>query len=166
MIDREKLFKKLLYVFSAIILVVIVFVFTIWILNKFSEPNPKVGEFPISPITSNFPPPPKIIKITELYFNGPYYLKDNSVLETSSLFSVLCKQDGDYGIMYIGDTSEGFNLLFNTNYNCWLDSCGDASNLFVATFKTPADKYSPQQINQLKLLLWTISSPSCPIIKD
>jgi len=163
MINREKILKISLYVFSAILLIVIVFLFTVWILNKFSEPKPEVGEFPASPITSNFPPAPKVIKITELYFNGPYSLKDKNTLQTNSLFSILCKQEDDYGIIYIGDTTEGFNLLSNASYSCWLDSCGDANNLYVATFETPTDKYKAQQISQLKLLLWTISSPSCPI---
>jgi len=163
MIDREKILRISLYAFSAILLIVIVFLSTVWILNKFSEPKPEVGEFPVSPITSNFPPPPEFIKIAELYFSGPYSLKNNSTLKTDSLFSILCKQEDDYGIMYIGDTTEGFNLLSNASYSCWFDNCGDGNNLYVATFETPTDKYKAQQISQLKLLLWTISSPPCPI---
>ena len=160
--DRTKILTWLLYVASAIVLIVIVFFLTMWILNKMTEPGPEAGEYPNSPISVNFPEAPKTIKITELYFNGPYPLRERNVI-AASIFSILCKKEGSYDIIYIGDTGEGYQLSANPNAKCWVENCD--GELTIANFWAPATKYKIEDIRKLRILLEVVNTPVCSTLE-
>ncbi|MBU2544945.1 hypothetical protein KKC65_00605 [Patescibacteria group bacterium] len=157
MVDRRKILTWVIYVLSAILLVVVVFFLTLWLLNKFASPAPIIlGGKPTSPIGDSFPPPPNFIKLSGLYFDGPQLLKDNSGIDKAAIFLILCQKDTDYGIIYIGETEGGINLSSDA---CWIDSCG--GSLYVAKFWVSTEQYKTKDRQGLRKLLETENNPSC-----
>lgn len=157
MIDRKKILTWVAYVFSAILLVVVVSFSTLWILNRFaSPPSTSPGEHPASPISNSFPPAPNFIKLSGVYFDGPYLLKKNNNIDSAAIFLILCLKDKDYAIIYIGETEGGINL---SNDACWLDNCGES--LYIARFWMSTEEYKIKDRQELRKLLELDNNPSC-----
>lgn len=157
MIDGRRILTWIIYVFSAILLVVVVFFLTLWLLNKFADSDPAIpGESPASPIGASFPPAPNFIKISGLYFDSPQLLKNNSAIDKAAIFLILCPKDADYGIIYIGETEGGINLSSDT---CWSDSC--EGSLYIAKFWVSTEQYKTKDRQGLRKLLETENNPSC-----
>ena len=157
MVDKEKLLKWFLYIISAILLIVVVFFLTLWILSKFAGPPPPgPGEFPSSPISDNFPPAPGFIKISGMYFSNPGLLEYNNSIDRAGIFLILCQKDEEYGIIYIGETAGGINLSGDA---CWSDSC--QGSLYIAKFWMSTEKYKTKDRQLLRELLEVENNPSC-----
>ncbi|OGZ18377.1 MAG: hypothetical protein A2V72_02070 [Candidatus Nealsonbacteria bacterium RBG_13_37_56] len=152
------------YGFLAILIVSSVFLLVTWILNKGQEPKPGqvAGEFPVSPIGTNFPPSPQIIKIGEFYFNGPFLLKDNDeIINHMSVFSILCKSNENYDIIYIGETEKMIQLSKHSKAKCWQENCDNQKNLYVAILWTPKENYESGVRREMKKSLEKELSPLC-----
>lgn len=168
MIESRKILLRLFYAISAVLLIVAVFFLVLWILEVASRPKSikDAGEYPGSPVSTNVPPAPQVIKITNSYFNGPFFLQDNNDISGGAVFSILCKKDEDYDIIYVGETEMGEQLSSNLEYGCWVDSCEDINNLYVAIFWTPYEKYAAHYRQSLKTLIEQANNPACPIVEE
>ncbi len=118
---------------------------TTYFLKKQGMFNPPIitEEAPPLIIDTNFPPPPKVIKIGKFYFSGPYILERSYVITKSvqnSIYAIICKkEENDYQTIYIGKVEnedlkdkQAINLLKTEEYKCWLEKCGNQKNLFIA----------------------------------
>lgn len=124
-----------LYSLFVILLIVLVF-FTVSYLLKKGEvfkPKPASGEFPVSPVGS-FPPAPQFIEIGGYYFEGPWSLEMLSKQKVApspdvyGLYAILCKKNGEYDIINIGETDKE-----QVQYDCWLENCNQkVENLYIA----------------------------------
>lgn len=153
------------YGFLAILIVSSVFLLVTWILEKGQEPKPgqAPGEFPVSPIGANFPPPPQIIKIDEFYFNGPFLLKDNDgAVNNMSVFSILCKRNENYDIIYMGETEKAIQLFGHGEAKCWQENCDNQNNLYLAVFWTPKGNYESTVRKEMQGSLEKKLNPPCP----
>lgn len=130
-----------LYGFFMILLIVLTFFAVSYLLKKGEvfKPSPASGEFPGSPL-GDFPPAPQFIEIGGYYFEGPWsleVLKEKNVVlssDLSALYGILCKKDGEYDIIDIGETGEEQT---QTQYNCWLEKCNQkVENLYLALLRT------------------------------
>jgi len=140
--DRKKILSVLLYIFSAILLVVLTFLLVTWLLQKgdvLRPPAPSEG-FPPGPLTT-FPQPPEFIEIGDYYFSGPWALEtleDISISMNRDLFAllaILCKRNEEYDIIDIAGTEQK-----NVNYECWTESCNqEVQNLYIAVFLSSSD---------------------------
>jgi hypothetical protein len=126
-----------LYGLFIVLLIVLVSLLVTYLLKggERLKPSSSAGEFPPSP-SANYPSPPQFIKIGGFYFNGPRVLRGNNFVAIPILYSVLCKKDSGYDIIYIGDTKKtekAVDLLKNKQYNCWIEHCGKKfENLYIA----------------------------------
>lgn len=153
------------YGFLAILIVSSVFLLVTWVLEKGQEPKPgqTPGEFPVSPIGTNFPPSPQIIKIDEFYFNGPFLLDDNDeIINNVSVFSILCKRNENYDIIYVGETEKMIQLSKHGEAKCWQENCDNQKNIYVAVFWTPKGNYESSVRKEIKESLEKKFSPLCP----
>lgn len=168
MVESRKILIGLLYAIFTVLLIVAVFFLILWILNTANKPRPikDAGEYPGSPISTNVPPAPQVIKITNSYFNGPFSLEDNNDISGAAVFSILCQKDEDYDIIYVEETEVGAELSSNPNYRCWIDACGDINNLSVAIFWAPIEKHSTHYRQSLKTLIEQANNPACPIEEE
>lgn len=164
-LKRRKILLGFLYSLFVILLIVLTFFSVTWLLKKGEtlKPSEVSGEFPVSVVSTNFPPGPRFIEIAELYFNGPFLLKDNDIIDRSAIFSILCKKDDEYDIIYIGDIEQGIQVSAHIEYQCWLDNCADYNNLYAAIFWTPLQKYSYGARQTVKQVLEEMTNPPCPI---
>ena len=161
MINTRKILIGFLYVVPAILLIVVVSFSTLWLLGKFAGPSPlEPGEFPASPISANFPPPPNFIKILGAYFDGPHLLEENNNIDNAAIFLILCQKDKNYDIIYIGETGGAIELSGDT---CWSDSC--ETSLYVARFWMPIERYKTKDRESLRDFLETENKPSCLLEK-
>lgn len=154
-----------LYGFLAILMVSSVFLLVSWILEKSQEPKPgqTPREFPVSPIGANFPPSPQVIKIDEFYFNGPFLLKDNEeMINNISVFSILCKRNENYDIIYIGETEKMIRLSQHNEAKCWQENCDNQNNLYLAVFWTPKGNYESGARKEIQKSLEKKLNPPCP----
>lgn len=157
MIDSSKILRWFIYVISAILLVAVVFFLTLWVLSKFAGPSPPgPSEFPNSPVSNNFPPPPTFIKVSNIYFDGPYPLEQNSNIDSAGIFLILCQKDKNYGIIYIGETEGGINLSGDA---CWSDSC--QGSLYISRFWMSTEKYKTKDRQNWRTFLESENNPSC-----
>jgi len=166
--DREKIEKgraivlKALYSLFVLLLVVFVF-FSVTHLLKKGEvllPAQVPGDFPPSPDV-NFPPAPEFIEVGGYYFVGPWLLEKNNSVNKNAIYTILCKKDGEYDIIYIGDTGGKENLLRNKQYSCWIKNC-KLSNIYLAVFFTPIDKYDSTRRQEIRKGLEGQINPPCP----
>lgn len=155
--------KVLLIVFSVLFLILLVILVSFlvrYFLEKGEVPLPgEGGEFPPSP-ASNFPPPPPVITIGGYYFNEPLLLQENNIISQPAVYAVLCKNNGDYDIMYIGETSRE-DLSRNSQSQCWSGSC--EQTLYLAIFWTPKEKYDSGRRREIKAELEEKIKPPCPV---
>ena len=155
--------------FFVVLLVVFVFYLISFLLKKGEalQPQPASGEFPASP-SANFPAPPKYLNLGGYYFNGPLLLTEKNITQKAAVYSVLCKQNEIYDIIYIdsiGDR-EGKAIFKNSQYNCWQKKCGSGKNLYFAAIYTPKTTYDLAKINGLKEDLNNLFNPSCRVIQE
>lgn len=115
-------------------------------------------EFPSPAYLEDLPSGPEFIKVGNYYFSGPFPLKDG--VNQSAIYSVLCKKDGEYSIMYINETSNE-NLLKHEQYGCWLDKCGSSKNLYLGLLITPRDVYDSERKKEIRFDLKQKVSPPC-----
>lgn len=153
------------YGFLAILIVSSVFLLVTWILQKAQEPklDQAPGEFPNSPIGTNFPPSPQTIKIGEFYFNGPFSLRNNDkIINKMAVFSILCKRNENYDIIYIGETEKIIQLSKHSETKCWQENCDDPKNLYLALFWTPKENYQSGARREMQNSLEEKINPPCP----
>ncbi len=126
------------------------------------KPPEVPGEFPPS-LAANFPPAPQFIKIDEYYFNGPWSLKENDVIDKAGVYTILCKKNGEYDIIYIGENEEASRLLRHGQYRCWMENCNqELKNLYLAAFWMPMEKYGYAARREFKEELEKQIKPVCP----
>jgi hypothetical protein len=166
----KRILIKSIYWFVAVLLSGIVFFVLSWLLNQeASGPIQIGGEFPVSPISTNFPPFPQVMRIADVDFNGPFLLDDiiYDQIEDRVVFLTFCKKGEDYDIIYMGDMDEGRaygqkTLLEHKEYSCWLDNCQDYKDIYIAIFYL--DPKDPGIIKQkIQEELSPIFKPLCPV---
>jgi len=158
----RKILLSGIYGFFITLVVVLVFYLVSYLIKKGEVFQPKevFGEFPISPAI-NFPPGAQFVKISGYYFQGPWLLKDFNKIDRSAVFSILCKKNGDYDIIFI-DIADREQLLKNKNFNCWMEKCGkNLKNLYVAVFWTHPEVREPTEGKQIKESIGSQIKPPC-----
>ena len=141
-LDVKKILSVLFFIFFVILLIVLTFLLVTWLLQKgevLRPPQPS-GEFPPGPLTT-FPQPPEFIEIGDYYFSGPWALETLTSTGVPSgsdlfvLFTILCKRNEEYDIMYIGGIEEK-----DVDYECWTENCNqEIQNLYFAVFLSSSD---------------------------
>ena len=157
-----------LYGFFVVLLVILVFFSVTYLLGKGEKlkPSSLPGEFPPSP-AANYPPSPQFVKIGKYYFNGPGILANNNIIATPLLYTVLCKKDNEYDIIYIGsvgniDTTT--DLFKHEQYDCWLKNCDqDDKNLYVAFFPFSLEEFRAEEEEKIQQNLEEQTSPHCSV---
>lgn len=158
--DRgRKMLIGSLYGLLIVLLVSIIFFFFIWILNRNAQKPENIGDYPVSLTSPYLPPAPETIKVSELYFNGPFLLKNNNRVNDPALFSIFCRKEGKYVMLYIGETGGGY-FTYDPEYKCWTENC-EYDNLYTAIFWAPLEKYDLETRQKLKLLLGKTINPVC-----
>lgn len=158
------LIKSIYWFFSAILIIIVFFIFS-WLLNTWQSTPPveNTGEIPFSPVSTNFPPSPKTIEVAGVYFNGPFWFGDNTFIANESVFLILCKNNDQYDIIYIGDIGGEFNLLAHDDYQCWIDNCQDYNKVYIALFWIPSESQQRHAIKTEALnSLNKAFKPPCP----
>lgn len=152
-----------LYALFIVLLIALVF-FTVTYLLKRGEvllPQETPGEFPASP-AANFPTPPQFIKIENYYFTGPWLLKDNNLIEKPAVYSILCKRNEEYDIIYVGETERREQLLRHVEYRCWLENCNQKfKDLYLGIFEAPSEIYNSADRKEIREELINQLNPSC-----
>lgn len=147
------------------LLIILIFYLVSFLLKKgevFQPPQASLGEFPVSPAI-NFPSPPQFIKIGDYYFTGPRLLKKYNTIDKSAIYTVLCKKNGNYDIMFIEESERAW-LLEHEQYGCWLEKCGqNLKNLYTAVFWTSGEKYNFEDRRRIKEELENQINPPCPL---
>lgn len=162
--DRKKILLISVFGFSLILLVVFTVFLVSFLLRKGEvfKPPQSSEEFPPSP-AANFPPAPQFINIAGLYFSGP--LSADSLKEQSSIYSsglyglytVLCKKNGEYDIIYLGETGRE-----EPEQKCLLENCQQNSkNLYFAFLWTPKESYVYNNKGEILKFLLQQVKPIC-----
>jgi len=159
-----------IYWFFAFVLLAVVYFGLSWFLGQDSQPSTAPGgEFPMSPVSDNFPPGPQTITIAGIDFNGRFLLDDvihNEIKDDRVIFLIFCKKGEDYDIIYMGDMDRGraykkYTLLEHEEYTCWLDNCPDYMDLYVAIYYLNPETGSLIK-PELQETLSAIFEPLCP----
>jgi len=157
--------KKILTVafsgFFSAALFVAVFYFVSFLLQggEVFRPDQVKGEMPPVPDNS-FPSGPNFYKIGNYYFNGPFSLQTANRINSSAIYAVLCKIEGEYEIVFI-DQAEKTSLLKEKKYGCWVENCdGTSKDLYVAILWTPKNNFSA---NEKKAIFEALESEISPI---
>lgn len=156
-----------LYSLLALLLIAFVFFLVSYLLQRGEvlRPPEAPGEFPLSP-AYGFPPGPQFIEIDGHYFEGPWQLRKNNIIEEPAVYAILCKIAEEYDIIYIGQTGKAERLPEHKEYGCWIEGCDfEDENLYLAIFRTPPDKYGSTQRRELKEELENQIIPFCPLIE-
>ena len=158
---------KAIWSFGVVVIIVLVFYTITFFLKKGEafQPQPESsGEFPASPAIG-FPAGPEFFKVGDYYFTGPYSFKELKSINSSAIFSILCKNNDNYDIIAI---EEGERVTFtgHKNYQCWLNTCDiDSNNLYIALFQTPFGKYDAEDIRDILESLRIQIEPSCSLVE-
>lgn len=148
----QRIILNSLYGLFVLLLVALVFFLGTYLLKKGEvlKPPPASEDFPSAPV-SIVPPPPEFIEVGGSYFSGPWSLQEleeKNIFEgtkISGLYTILCKKNGDYGIIHIGRIGGE-----QTNYQCWLENCGNKiGNLYMAVLSMSAEKFDRTAIENL-----------------
>jgi len=160
----RKLLSNAFVVLFLILLVMIVFYSISYLLKKGKvfQPTPEAsGEFPPPLHIEVFPPAPEFIDIGKYYFTGPWPLSADQRIVNTAISAVLCKKNGEYDILYIGDAT-GDKLMRHGQYSCWLENCNKSTkNLYIAIFWTPLEKYDAIKTEEIKIELNNQINPPC-----
>jgi len=160
----RKILLNSLYVLFITLLITFVFFLVTYLLQKGEvlKPPEVPGEFPPS-LAAGFPPAPQFIEIGEYYFNGPWLLKKNNVMDKAGVFTILCKKNGEYDIIYIGENEKASRLLEHSQYRCWLENCNqEIKNLYLAVFWMPTGESDYAARREFKEELEKQINPPCP----
>lgn len=170
--EREKKGSRILlnslYGLLTILIIALVFFSVSYLLRRGEvlQPPEVLGEFPSS-LAVNFPPPSQFIEVDGYYFIGPGLLKENKFIGIPVLYTILCKRNGEYDIIYIGQTGGDEQLLRHEQYKCWVENCGQNSeNLYLGVFLTPSERYGPEEREEIKESLRTQINPPCPPVES
>ncbi len=166
-VDKLQKGRKILIrgfiVFSITALVVLVFYFVTYLLQRWylSGARKGRGEFPAS-ASIGFPPQPDYIEIENLYFRGPYSLKDVGYIENKSVFAILCPKAEGYDKIYIG---EGSRINFDSarGRSCWIENC--SKDLKISFLWTPVERYSLEEVKIIRDRLEQKVNPPCLLQK-
>jgi len=153
-----------LYVLFITLLITFVFFLVTYLLQKGEvlKPPEVPGEFPPS-LAAGFPPAPQFIEIGEYYFNGPWLLKKNNVMDKAGVFTILCKKNGEYDIIYIGESEKASRLSKHSQYRCWLENCNqEIKNLYLAVFGMLTGESDYAARRKFKEELEKQINPPCP----
>ena len=140
--DTQKFSLTFLYIIFVISLIILTFFLVTWLLKEGEVllPPSATGEFPPEPLTT-FPQPPEFIELGDYYFSGPWPLESLEEINVSvnrdlfALYTILCKRNEEYDIIYVGGTKEE-----DVDYECWAENCNqEIQNLYVAFFLTSFD---------------------------
>lgn len=159
---REILFTAISGFFITLV-IALIFLLVTFLLREGEVLKPQLvsGEFPGSQAI-NFPPSPQFIKISQYYFNGPGLLKDSKAASESFIYSILCKQNDQYDILYINGGGRRTQFLKNPQYSCWLGKCNrNLKNLYIAFLATTEDKYGKISKDELIQKLVSELNPPC-----
>ncbi|MBU3943050.1 hypothetical protein KKA24_03640 [Patescibacteria group bacterium] len=158
----KQMLMKAVYSFSSLLLIVIVFSSITWFLNKNIDNKPEVDldGYPASPVDPNFPSPPKFIKISDTYFNGPYPFQNYAQVSRSAIFSILCKNEDEYDIIDIDSAMAQTDLTQHINFACWSSFCG---NLNIGMFWIPSIKDNSWNERDVLEFLKNENNLLCPI---
>ena len=158
----RKILSAAIVSFCVILLAALIFYLVGFLLQRWeaSRATRIPGEFPPSS-AANFPPAPQFVKLGEYYFTGPWSLKKNNIISDSVVYTILCKKDGEYDIIYIDQTTKA-KLLKHEQYRCWLENCNhELKNLYIAIFWASKDKYTATKRKELKEELMSQLNTAC-----
>ena len=163
----RKLLSNALIVLFLILLIMLVFYLITYLLRqgKVFQPTPQTtGEFPPSFHIGSFPPAPEFITIGKYHFSGPWPLKGDQRITDIAITAVLCKKNGEYDKIYIGEAS-GDKLMRHKDYNCWLENCKKSNqNLYLAILRTSYEIYDPVRKQEIEEDLIKEFEPICSTI--
>ena len=160
----ERIILRSLYILFILLLVALVFFLGTYLLKKGDvlKPPPASEDFPSAPVSIT-PLPPEFIKVGGYYFSGPWSLKElekKKVFENiniSGLYTILCQKNGDYGIIYTGRIGGE-----QTNYQCWLENCGNKiENIYMAILEMSAKKFDRTAMENLAREIKNKVKPPC-----
>lgn len=164
----RRILSNSLYGFLTILIIALVFLSVIYFLQKGETPQSSEvsKEFPVS-LAVNFPPPPQFISVGGYYFSGPWLLDKSEIIRKSAIYTILCKKNGEYDIIYIGQMMEGEQLLTYEQHKCCLENCEQVSkNLYFAILWTPSDKYRPEERKEIEKNLRSKINPVCSAVES
>lgn len=157
----RKILMAALIALFVILLIMLVFYLVSFLLQKWETSRIQpLGEFPLSPAV-DFPSSPQFIKIGKYYFTGPWLLKEKKVIENPAVYTILCRKNIEYDIIYIGEKLME-KLLNHNQYGCWLENCDrKLENLYVAILWTPKNKYGTESAIEIQRSLESQTNPPC-----
>ncbi|PIR72506.1 MAG: hypothetical protein COU42_01030 [Candidatus Nealsonbacteria bacterium CG10_big_fil_rev_8_21_14_0_10_36_24] len=160
----QKIILNSLYALFILLLVALVFFLGTYLLKKGEVLKPPLAsqDFPSAPV-SIAPVPPVFVEIGGSYFSGPWSLQElekKNIFENtkiSGLYTIMCKKNGDYGIIYIGRIG-GEQI----NYQCWLENCENKiENLYMALLPISSEKFGRTEIEDLAQKIRNRVNPLC-----
>ena len=155
-VEKGKSFlRNSIYGFFVVLIIFIVFLSSIYFLNKreMSIRNIPMKGIPPSPVSANYPPPLKFVKVGKFYFRGPLALKNNNLVSVPILYAVLCKNGEKYDTVYVGgiyNPKKSVDLLKNEEYSCWLNHCEKNSNNLYFAFQFLSNNLKNEQIRDIE----------------
>jgi amino acid transporter len=160
---RKTLFTAFVALFIVLLVVLIFYLFSYFLKRGevFKPPTGFSKEFPSPFHMAGFPPAPQFISTGNYYFNGPLLLKENRGIKKDAIYTILCKKNGEYDIIYIDEVRRE-DLLKHKQYKCWLEKCNqNLNNLYIAIFWTPSGRYPVTERDKIKNELKEEFSPPC-----
>jgi len=74
-------------------------------------------------------------------FNDPVALSGIDLIDRAAVYAILCLQNGEYHVIYIGQTEQvGTRLSSHERAACWRRNC--SGTLYVAILWTPTSTYT------------------------
>jgi len=160
----QKIILNSLYALFVLLLVALVFFLGTYLLKRGEvlKPPPASQDFPSAPVSIT-PAPPVFIEVGGFYFSGPWSLQEiekKKIFETtkiSGLYAILCKKNGDYGIIYIGRIGRE-----QANFQCWPENCENKiENLYMALLSVSPEKFGRTEMENLAQKIKDRVNPPC-----
>lgn len=160
----KKVFSLGFTVLFIILLLMAVFFIISYLLQEgevFQASSQASEEFPPSSHLGVFPDAPEYIDIGKYHFTGPFEVNLKEKIGESAIYSILCKKDDKYDILYINNDVKNAPAK-NDQYSCWINNCGGSSkNIYIAIFWTPSDNYDTLEKEAIKQELIEGENPIC-----